>query len=223
MGRIRPGSIFLLFIFILFSCAAQKNYFSFPVPEKNIYENERPVEIENITESMDTDLPVWLSAYLNGGIGEAEKLEAYAGKYLFIAESQGANFAALTKWADNFSVEHDFPMLAAERIDKRMNVSSSMYPDEEYGVFYEALMKNAYIGEYRGTVKEDTYWIKIRVAENDAAMPEVFGFFVLISVDIEEMQNIIYDFYSKALAVSVPTRSQAAAINRLRQNFFEGF
>jgi len=222
----------LLFIFIFFSCAAQNNFLSFPPPEKSLYENEKSVEIENITGSRDMErepyLPVWLSAYFAGGIEEAEKLEEYAGKYLFIAANQGENFAALSRWAGNFSVEYDFPMLAAVRIEKRMNVSNSIYPDEEFGIFYETLIKNAYSGEYHGTVKEDTYWIKTKVIDDNgepenAALPEVFIFYVLISVDVDEMRDIVYNLFSQALTSSAPARAQAAAINRLEQNFFEGF
>jgi len=227
MVRIKHGSIFLLYVFILISCATQEDNFPFPSPDKTYYEDEIYIGTENITGSRDMgrdwNLPDWLMAYLTGGIREVEKIDAYSGKYIFIAESRGVNLAALSKWADNFSVEYDFPMFAAARIEKRMNASNTMYPDDEYGAFYENLIKNAYSGRYHGIVKEDFYWIKIRTAGNDAILTEVYNFFVLISVDMDEMQNIVYDFYSQAIASSVASRSQAAAISRLRQIFFEGF
>jgi len=231
MDKKRPYAVFSLFILILFSCAAQNNIF-FPAPDKSIDEGGKSIEIGSITESRDMDkepyLPDWLSAYFAGGIEEAEKLEAYAGKYLFITANDGENFAALSKWADNFSVEYDFPMLAAARIDKRMNVSSLMYPDDEYGAFYETFVKNAYSGEYRGAVKEDAYWIKTRVSGNNgaaesAALTEMFIFFVLISVDEQDMQAVVYNLFSQSLASLAPTRVQTVSINRLRINFFEGF
>jgi len=190
----------------------------------------------------EPNLPNWLSAFLAGGIEEAEKIGAYAGKYLFVTVNEGANFALLNKWADNFSVEYDFPMLAAARIEKRMNASNSLYPDDEYGIFYQQFIKNAYSGEYQGTVKEDVYWIKTKAAEGDnansvgqlpilsdfpvqenAALPEVFIFYVLISIDAQAMQATVNNLFSQAFILSAPTRTRAAAINRLRQNFFEGF
>jgi len=246
MDRKKPRAIFLLCIFIFFSCAAQDNIISFPPPNKSLYENDKSIEIGNITESRDMDkgpkLPDWLSAFLGGGIEEAEKLEAYANRYLFIAVNEGVNFAALSRWADSFSVEHDFSMLAATRIEKRMNVSNSVYPDEEFGLFNEMFVKNAYSGEYPGAVKEDTYWIKTKVpgdnnegelsnivglsdnaVSDNAALPEVFVFYVLISVNADEMRDLVYNFFTQALSSSAPTRAQTAAINRLGQNFFEGF
>ena len=233
MDRKKQGAVFLIFIFVFFSCAAQGNLMVFPAPDKSLYENEKSLEIENITGSRDMGreprLPDWLSAYLGGGIEEAEKIGAYAGKYLFVAANQGTNFASLSKWADNFSVERDFPMFAAARIERRMNVSNSIYPDDEFGIFYETFVRSAYNGEYQGAVKEDTYWIRAVTGGNgggereSAASPEVFIFFVLISIDTAAMQDAVFDFFSQAFVSSAPSGARTAAINRLRQNFFEGF
>ena len=229
MEKKRPNVIFLLYIFIFFSCAARGNVMVFPAPDKSIKESDNSIEIVNITESRDMKggpyLPDWLSAFLGGGIEEAERIEAYTGRYLFIAGNEGVNFAALDKWADSYSVEHDFSVLAAERIDRRMNVSNTVYPDEEYGIFYETLVKSAYGGEYYGAVKEDTYWIKTKITGGGegAALPEVFYFYVLISIDKAAMQTAVYNLFSRVLDSLAPSGAQAAAINRLRQNFFEGF
>jgi hypothetical protein len=229
MGKKRPDAIFLFYILILFSCAAQKNFAVFPAPDKSQNKSENSVEIANITDSRYIEgepyLPDWLSAFLGGGIEEAERIEAYAGRYLFVAGNQGVNFAAMEKWADNYSVEYDFPMLAAERIDRRMNVSNTMYPDEEYGIFYETFVKNAYGGEYNGAVKEDTYWIKTKITGSgeSPAQSEVFNFYVLISIDTAAMQAAVYNLFMQAFDTAVPAGAQIAAINRLRQNFFEGF
>jgi len=228
MEKKRPNVIFLLYIFIFFSCAARGNLIVFPTPDKNTKESENPVKIINITESRDMEgapyLPDWLLALLGGGIEEAEKIETYAGRYLFIAGNQGVNFAALEKWADNYSVEHDFPVLAAVRIDRRMNASNTMYPDEEYGIFYETFVKNAYGGEYHGAVKEDTYWIKTKITGGEgAALSEIFNFYVLTSIDKAAMQTAVYNLFVQAIDMAAPAGAQAVAINRLRQNFFEGF
>jgi hypothetical protein len=230
MDRKKHVSIFLFCVFILFSCAARENTFVFPVPDKNLFENDIYVNIGNITESRDMEgrpyLPGWLSAFLGGGIEEAEKIEAYTDRYLFVANNHGTNFASLSRWANYFSAERDFPLLAAARIEKRMNASNTMYPDEEYGIFYETFVKNAYSGEYPGVKKEDTCWIKTRASgggQESAALQEVFDFYILISIDKAEMQELVFDLFSRALASSAPAGAQAAAINRLRQTFFEVF
>jgi len=230
MDKKRPRVIFLLYIFILLSCAAQENFITFPVPDKDLYNSENPVNIENIIESSDKnlDLPDWLAAFLGGGVEGVRRIEANTGRYFFIASNQGVNFTALNKWADNFSVERDFPLFAAARIERRLNASNTVYPDEEFGIFYETLVKNAYSGEYNGAVKEDTYWIKTKVTgegagEENMIRPEVYVFYVLITIDSAAMQNAFYNLFSRSFASAAPEGLQAAAINRLRQNFFTGF
>ena len=227
-------AIFSLYVIALFSCASQAEPMPPPVPDKSLFEAEKTIEIKNITETgnnaWDANLPDWLSAFLNGGIKEAERIDSYKNKYLFIASNQGRNFAALNKWVDNYTIEQDFPMLVAVRIEKRMNVSNFMYPEDEYGIFYETLVKNAYGGEYPEAVKEDTYWVKTKAVDyngdgeqESAALPEEFHYFILISVERAAMQAAVYNLISQAIASSAPSGAQVAAINRLRQNFFEEF
>ena len=234
MYRKKTNTIFFCCVFIFLSCAAQDNLISFPVPDKSLFEPEQSIDAENITETRDNarnaSLPEWLSAFLDGGIEEAERIEAYSDKYLFIADNQGVNFAVLSKWAENFTTEQNFPIIAAARIERRMNVSNSVYPDEEYGIFYETFVKSAYSGGYPGALKEDTYWVKTKAARENggegrvgAVLPEVYNFFVLISVERTEMQAAVNNLISQAFASSAPSPAQAAAISRLRQNFFEGF
>lgn len=119
---------------------------------------------------------------------------------------------------------------------------ASLYPDDEYGLFFERLIKNAYNAEYPGAVKEDVFWIKTNFEnENneefaDNVSPEIFMFFILISIDKETMQTIITDMMETTvadLAESAGRRplqrllaialAQTAAVNNLRQVFFEGF
>jgi len=234
MDRKKINTILPCCVFILLSCAAQDNLITYPVPDKSLFEPEESIDVNDITETMDnahnTYLPDWLSAFLNGGIEEAEKIDFYNDKYLFIADNRGLNFAVLNKWADNFTTEQDFPMLVAARIERRMNISNSVYPDEEYGIFYETLVKSAYSGVYPGAVREDTYWVKTKAIQENgngeresAALPEVYNFFVLISVERAAMQASVYNLIQQAIVSSAPSGAQAAAINRLRQNFFEGF
>jgi hypothetical protein len=118
----------------------------------------------------------------------------------------------LNKWAGNFTVIQDFPRLAGVRIEKRLNSTALLYPDDEYGEFYESFVKKAFSAEYADAVKEQSYWIKTTA--------EVYEFYVFISMEKSKMQSIIRTMMSNTLAAVTPTRAQNAAINRLRQFFF---
>ena len=219
----------LIIVFVFFSCVGQKHPVFIPAPDFGIYNvSEQFIEINKIIQTRDGSgikgIPNWLLAYIDGGIEAVEKLDAYNGKYVFIAENRGENIIVLNKWIENYSEKLDFPMLAAARMEKRMILSASLYPDNEYGRFYEAMIKNAYGGEYPSAVKEDTYWIKIWFErENTLEYTESYRYFVLITINKMALQMIIRNMIMNAGdAVSV-TAAQKNAIDRLRQNFFEGF
>ncbi|MCL2443689.1 MAG: hypothetical protein FWD13_09550 [Treponema sp.] len=223
-----PAFLFLL-IFIFISCIGQNSNVFTPVPDFSIYESNNSIDINSIIGTKDDGaaaehLPTWLFAYIEGGIEAVEKLDSYNNKYAFIGINEGINFTALTKWADNISAVYDFPIMAAQRTGNRMILTASQYPDDEYGIFYETMIKNAYNNEYPGAVKEDVYWIKVRFEdENTHEYKEKYMFFVLITINKTPMQVIIRDMISKTIDTVNLSRNQRNTVNRLRQNFFEGF
>jgi len=224
----RLSAVYLIVI-IFVSCVGQNNTLFIPEPDFSIYnESEKIIEISNIIETKDgagiRGLPNWLLSYIEGGIEAVERLDSYRDKYVFISVNEGDNFTALNKWIENFSPAHDFPILAAARIDKRIISSASLYPDNEYGMFYEAIIKNAYSSEYPGAVKEDTYWMKVWFErENTWEYTENYKFFVLITINKTAMQNIIRNMFSRSIGTVSVTVNQNNSINRLRQTFFERF
>jgi hypothetical protein len=212
-------AFFSLCIFIYASCAGQKAYISYPEPGyKEGLKQDILIDISEITETKNgtgtADFPDWLTAYVNGGIAEVEKMDFFYGKYCYLGVNESGNFDSLIKWADNYSITRDFSRLAAARIEKRLVNAASLYPDDEYGNFYEMIVKKAYDTEYQEAVMEDTYWIK---------SGDDYKFFVFISIDIVIMRAIIEKMIAETLASAAPTRVQNASISRLQHIFFEGF
>jgi hypothetical protein len=217
----------LSIVLIFFSCVTKNPPNYFPVPDSGINPNENPeiIEIGNILETKNgsaSQMPVWLRSFLGSGINAVEKLEAYNNKYVFIVNNEGDNIATLTKWVEHYTVLHDFPMLAADRIEKRMYLTASLYPDDEYGAFYEAMMHNAYKTEYIEAVKEDYYWIKIK-SGNEEEPAENYIFYLLITIEKKIMQSIIRDMITETNEAVKLTKNQNNAVNKLRNTFFEGF
>jgi len=218
-----------LIAFIFVSCAGQNNTAFIPEPDFSVYNvPENFIEKNNIIETRDgagiNNIPIWLLAYLDGGIGAVEKLDVYKDKYIFIAVKEGDNINVLNKWNDNFSEKLDFPIIAASRIDKRIISSATLYPDNEYGRFYETMIKYAYSTEYTGAAKEDSYWIKIWYErENTWEYTESYKYFILITINKTSLQPLIRSMMMRAVSVVTVTNTQTNAIDRLRQNFFEGF
>jgi hypothetical protein len=222
--------ICFLYAVILSSCAVKSNSIFIPVPDHEYSKQENnTIKIGDIIENKNgtsvENMPVWLSAYINGGIEEVERIYSGRGKYVFIGYNEGVNSAALNIWADNFSVAHDFTNLAADRIERRMISVSKLYPDDEYGLFFETMVKNAYRKVYSGAVKEDICWIKIKddSGNGEPVFREVYNYFILVTMDKMTMQVIIAGMMEEANSAVTPTAAQRNAINRLRQTFFEEF
>jgi len=230
--KVKVSAVFcIIIIFFYASCAnqAENQYIAVPDEQFFIYEETIGVNIYDIIETQEgassVHLPDWLAAFLYSGIEGVENTEPFSDRYVFIAVNESDRFTALIRWAENYSAVLDLPMLAAARIEKKLIKSASIYPDDEYGRFFERLVKGAYNARFPGAVKEDTYWIKIRQydeSQNDAAS-EIFMFFVLISIEKLIMQDLINDLITQTIDTVTSTRNQAVAINNIRQNFFEGF
>ena len=214
---------------IFVSCVGQNNTAFTPEPDFSVYHvSENFIEKNNIIETRDgagiNNIPNWLLAYIDGGIEAVEKLDAYKDKYIFIAVNEGENITVLNKWIENFSENLDFPIIAASRIDKRIISSATLYPDNEYGRFYETMIKYAYSTEYTGAEKEDSYWIKIWFErENTWEYAESYKFFILITINKTSLQPLIRSMMMRAASIVTVTNTQNNAIDRLRQTFFEGF
>jgi hypothetical protein len=232
MGKIYSAAACLLVIFILFSCVSQTAPISFPIPDSGINRKTETFIIGNIIGTKNGAvglMPAWLRSFLDGGIEAVESLDAYSDQYIFIGINEGENITMLNKWTEYYTVTQDFPMLAAARIEKRMYLTTSLYPDDEYGAFYEAMMHNAYNAVYPGAEKKDVYWIKTNTKnENTGESFENYVFFILITIEKEAMQSIIRNMITRTgTAVTMTTgqltTGQSNSINRLRNTFFEGF
>jgi hypothetical protein len=233
---------------VFYSCAGQEKMVFLPEPDP-VHEQTDILESGEITESQNgtVPLPEWVSRFQRGrfqksrfqnnGIRQAEAMSAYWGKYIFISANRGTSLSALSQWAAEFTVAQDFPRLVVQRIENRFFAAASLYPDDEYGEFFEAMIKNASNAEYPEAVKEESFWIKWRIsgsgenapnpdetAETENAAPrEIYEFLVLISIDKNRLQSRIQELLANTQTGVPPTRDQAVSINRIRQRFFEDF
>jgi hypothetical protein len=222
-------AIFPFFMLIFCACAGRgKNIPLVIIPE---FQNETEINyligIDDIIETKGgtgkTNLPEWLLTFNNGGIDAIERMEQYYGKYCFVGRNESVNFEALKKWADNYPAANAFTRLAAARIEKRLALGAALYPDDEYGAFYEKLVKKSFDAEYPNTSVEDTYWIRKKRISETNELQDTYEFFAFISIDKTIMQDVIRNMTAQARAGVTPTRAQINAINNIQQNFFEGF
>jgi hypothetical protein len=177
--------------------------------------------IDYKNKGKETEIPAWVTRYFEQGITGIEALDSNHDNYVFIGSNRGYNFKALTQWAAMFSAIQDFPQLAAQRVERRLLSSASLYPDDEYGDFFEIFVKKAFDAEYPGSVRVNDFWVLQQALDSNDAPS--YCFLVLMSIDKTKMKQIIAGLIAETVPELKPTRNQAAAINRVRENFFEGF
>jgi len=234
----------LLAVFLLAACTSQKGKIIFIPDAAQNNQQEQPglstswQILESQGGSGESGIPAWARSYFDKGVRGIETLDAYLGKYVFVGKNRGDNFNALQQWANGFTVAQDLPRLIAQRAERRFVATAALYPDDEYGEFFAHIIKRVSDEEYPGAVKEHIFWTKQRkipaeveteMENADSKTPpenivvERYEFLVLISIDREEFQTQINSIMANIKTVTSPTRDQAAAINKIRVAFFEGF
>jgi hypothetical protein len=238
MKHIHLASFLTSLLLILFTaCAGQQKKIIFIPDTGNVPQDiPDPFDSWDIIESQNgkgtAGIPEWVRCYFDNAVKDIEALGKFNGKYIFIGENGGSNFSALQQWANGFTVEQDLPRLVTRRVERRLVASASLYPDDEYGEYYEFLIREVSNGEFLNAVKEQTFWLKRKIAVKDAetdaqsasaAVTERYDFLVLISVDKETLQKQIQETMMGIKTKIAPTKQQAASIAKIKNTFFEGF
>jgi hypothetical protein len=232
--------VFIILLAILLNaCVLKKSVVFIPDPSQNNAQEQTGLDYHQIIESEngagESDLPAWVRSYLDGGVRGIESMDTYSGKYTFVGKNRGENFNVLRQWADGFTATQDLPRLIAQRTERRLVNAAVLYPDDEYGEYFEKFIKVMSDGEYPDAIKEQTFWLKQKVkvvseetaVDDDLPKEDVFferyEFLVLMSIDRETLKKQIEGTMADIKTKALPTRNQTQAINKIRQTFFEGF
>jgi hypothetical protein len=170
------------------------------------------------------EIPSWVNIFMKEGIGALEDLPEYRNKYIFIAGNRGTNFAALLQWLGGFTILQDFPRLVSSRIQARFTVSTPGNPDDNYGAFFEGIVKKAHDTFYYGAAVEDTFWLLVQSFQEDGTSPDekIYLFFIFISIDKRVLELQINEILDNVPA-DPASRDQIVMIQSLKENFYTRF
>ena len=210
---------------LFFSCASPPTRMILNLP--SISEETEPprdyIILDYKNKTRGEAIPEWVSLWLDSGVQGVEALNAYNGRFVFVHRNEGNNFNALTLWQNNFLPDLDFPRIAASRIEGRFS-ASVVYPDEEYGDFFEILIRAASDASWTGAVREDDFWVQKRYLPNDdEPESENFEFLILVSIAKSNFASQLDELFQKINPNPPPTEAQIAAANRVKDHFYEGF
>jgi hypothetical protein len=191
-----------------------------PVKEVQLY-----LIIDYKTKDSGGTIPQWVPIYEDTGVQGVERLREYQDKYIFISKNSGTKFQTLQQWVSNFRVSHDFARMVSARLQDRLILQASSYPDYEYGEFFERTVKASSDAEYSGAAKEADFWIKKQYFKEDGITVdrEVYDFFILVSIDKTTLKSQLDPILNNTQALIPPTREQTSAINRVRETFYARF
>ena len=181
-------------------------------------------------KDIGASIPAWVNYYLEGNIQQIENLTEFYNHFIFISSNTGTNFNALEQWMHAFSTDQDFARLVAARMENRFLNAAVLYPDDEYGSYFETLIRTASDAQWTGAVRISDFWLLRNFTGpgyiEDDELPETwerYDFLVLISVE----KNVITPQIVKILQGVRPpvplSRDQRNAVNRIQENFFDGF
>jgi hypothetical protein len=169
-------------------------------------------------------IPAWAFLYLEGGNTAVETLPEFQDRYVFVSMNEGLNFNALEQWLEGFSPEQDFARLAAVRMEKRLLSAVTGFPDDEYGSYFETLIRAASDADWEGPRREDDIWIKRRffsLTEDETR--ESWAFLILTAIKKDVLVPRINTLLKNTKPSQPLNHSQTNTVERLVGIFFEDF
>jgi hypothetical protein len=194
------------------------------VPEYK--EESRTFEIIDYEKTAEnTDMPEWVGRYINEGISGIEAMPEYENSYIFVGKQQGNNLDSLRLWARGFSIERDFSRLVAARIQVRFFNASAGNPADEFGHYFENVIKNISDAVFSGAEQEESFWVKKKIPQEGGLTPEgyIFEYYIPIHINKDALKKQINIILRTTRTDIPPTKEQASASSRLRIGFFNTF
>jgi len=230
MNRVLSSAILGAVLFASCSSSTGKQILKLPDTPGTTETHKQYIITDYKNKQKGEMIPEWVSLFLEGGARRVETLDAYQENHVFISRNEGNNFSALNQWASGFSPELDFPRLAAVRIEMRFG-SGVSFPDQEYGAFYEELIRTASDASWIGVQREDDFWIhKTYLKRGDeesiqdqSREDENWEFFILVSIDKKLFVSQLNAVFRAVMPDPRPSKEQSAAAARVRERFFTGF
>lgn len=183
------------------------------------------VVVDHKAMAIGGNIPEWVEIYIADGMTGVEAMEKYKDKYVFVGEDSGTNLGALRLWAQGFNVAQDLARLVSQRVQVKFAGAAAGSPDDEFGRYFENVVKNSSDATFSGARKETDYWILKRYFKEDGVTTdrEVYDYYVLVSIDKKTLQSQI-DAVLNGTKVDKPlTKEQQTAVDRVKESFYEGF
>lgn len=181
--------------------------------------------IDHKTMAIGGDVPSWVVSFIDAGVQGIEAMDAYKDKYVFIAEDSGVNKQALNYWMTGFNVSQEIARMVSTRVQSKFAGAAAGSPDDEFGRYFENVVKAAAEAKYSGARKENDFWVLRRYFKEDGKSidREEYTMYILVTIDKTMLQSQIQAVIDGTNADVPPSKEQQTAIDRVKESFYEGF
>ncbi len=181
--------------------------------------------LDHKTMALGQDIPEWVVTYIGDGVTAVEAIDKYKEKFVFVGEDSGTNLNALRQWSTGFTVAQDLARLVSSRVQAKFAGAAAGSPDDEYGRYFENVVKSASDASYTGARKETDFWILKRYFKDDGKTVdrEVYDYYVLVTIDKAILQKQLNDVLNGVKPDKPLTKEQQTAVERVKESFYEGF
>jgi hypothetical protein len=195
-----------------------------PAPEY-IQETEEYKVIDHKTMVIGGGIPEWVTRYIDGGVRGVEAMPMYQDSYVFIGNDKGSNLKALQQWVNGFTVDQDLARMVSSRVQLRFANAAAGSPDDEYGRYFENVVKNVTDVSFSGARKETDFWLLKRFFKADGVTTdrEEYECFVLVTINKELLQRQIDIILDRVEDSTELTQDESSAVLRVTEVFYEGF
>ena len=197
--------------------------------------SEKPAETKRVVPKYDIldhksmalggEPPEWVTVYTNDGISGVEALDKFKEKYVFVGEDSGTNRSALAAWVQGFNVAQEMARLMSTRVQAKFAGAAAGSPDDEYGRYFENVVKSVADATITGARKDNDFWILKRYYKEDGKTidREVYDYYVLVTIDKATLQKQLEDILNGVKVDKPLSKEQQTAVDRVKESFYEGF
>ncbi|MDL2229002.1 hypothetical protein LJC14_02005 [Treponema sp. OttesenSCG-928-L16] len=194
-------------------------------PPQYVEQTDTYVVLDHKTKALGQDVPEWVTRFISEGVTGVESMPAYKDKYVFIGEDMGSNLNALRQWATGFTVNQEMSRMVSTRVQGKFAGAAVGSPDDEYGRYFENVVKSVTEASFSGARKESDFWLLKRYfkADGKSVDREEYEIYILTTIDKALLERQLDAVLEKAESDSSPTTEQKTAIDRVKEAFYEGF
>jgi hypothetical protein len=147
---------------------------------------------------------------------EIENTSEYQGAYVFKGESAGKDLSGLQLWVKEFLESAELARFVGVRVRDRL-VAAAAGDFHTLEIYLSNVVNSLCEARYAGARIEKRYWWQIRVARADGGREDVFAYYVLFTVDRDQIDAAIMRAFEESdLKTKSGTVEEQAARDRVK-------